>query len=68
MAMEMENEGKKAMKRLAAKRAAKPSKTGKMLDRKELAQAPRKPFMTEGQTNLDKLKKLMENARKKGNK
>jgi hypothetical protein len=61
-----------AMKKVAGMKAknkmSKATKTGKMLDRKEMMDAPRKPFMTKNQTNLDKLKKLMENAKKKGNK
>ena len=39
-----------ALKRLAKMKAknkmSKPSKTGKMLDMKEMMNAPRKPFMT----------------------
>jgi hypothetical protein len=50
----------------AKNKMSKATKTGMMLDKKEMSDAPRKPFMTKkNQTNLNKLKKLMENAGKK---
>jgi Mg/Co/Ni transporter MgtE len=47
--MDMEKDGKKAMKRLAANKAkkkmTKTSKVGKMLDDKEMMNAPRRRFL-----------------------
>jgi hypothetical protein len=48
--MQMEDEGKNAMKRIAAMKTknkmSKATKTGKMLDRKEMMDAKRTPFLT----------------------
>ena len=56
--MQMEDEGKKAMKRLAAMRTknkmSKASKVGKMLDEMDMKNAPQRPFISK--------------AKKKGNK
>jgi hypothetical protein len=50
MGMEMESEGKKAMKRLAQARAKKnvsqASKVGKRLDRLDMENAPIRPFLS----------------------
>jgi hypothetical protein len=59
MAIEMEKEGKDAMKRLAAMRAkkkkkSKTTKVGEMLDRLDMKNAPQRPFISK--------------AKKKGNK
>ena len=67
--MQMEDEGKNAMKRLAAMRTknkmSKASKVGKMLDEMDMKNAPQRPFISKAKKKFKPMTLEMKPAMRK---